>query len=616
VHRIIKAVSLQVLTRTTIRKTTYLILLQMKKIYSIICCLILSFQIFSQGSTCATAQALNTNGCTNGNDDGLCSWTSPGSGVVNPACGTGPFPGGNGQGWYTITTSATATSWVFEAKKVTGGGTNPINDPAFQLYSGTCAGLTLISCYNSDAGSGTDEKEVLALAPSTTYYIRVFDADGSMVCSGGGRNYQWSVCFYDFEPGDDCDNAIPVTLSSTCGYSTYNSAGFIRSDEANPTCGSGSTAADMWFQFTTDATGTVAVDLTPGSITDSGMEIYSGACGALTSVGCNDDKGFLPNYPNGLMSRLEGTLTPSTSYYARVWQEGGGTGTFDACFRLRPTPSYDACGSPMPLALGTTYPVTNWGSSISVITDPASPSACNGSLDNSVWFSFTTAAAGDYTVDVFNQLCSQGKGMQVDIGTWTGGSCVSANWSSLSCQNPGDCNDITYNVSGLAAATTYYIFADGWGAMGEDVEFDILVNPVVALPVELIKFTGKPFERFNMISWQTNSEVNNDYFLIEKSIDGDNFTQVAQVMSKGNGDVLTDYAVQDYTQDELVYYRLIQVDFDGKTKYSQPISVFRADSYSDADLLKIVNMVGQEVTEEYEGLKIYCFSDGTSLKMW
>jgi hypothetical protein len=587
----------------------------MKKLLSIFCCLFFLSATYSQGNTCATAQALNTNGCTNGNDDGFCSWTAPGGGVVNPACGTGPFPGSNGQGWYTITTSATATSWVFEAKKVTGGGTNPINDPAFQLYSGSCGALTLVSCYNSNAGSGTDEKVVLALAPSTTYYIRVFDADGSMVCSGGGRNYQWSVCFYDFKPGDDCNNAIPVTLSSVCGYTTYNSAGLIRSDEANPTCGSGSTAQDMWFQFTTDATGTVAVDLTPGTITDSGLEIYSGACGALTSVGCNDDKGLTPTYPNALMSRLEGTLTPSTSYYARVWREGGGTGTFNACFRLRPTPSYDACGSAMPLTLGTTYPVTNWGSTINLGTDPPS-SACNGSIDNSVWFSFTTAAAGDYTVDVFNQICSQGKGVQVDVGTWSGGSCVSANWTSTACQNNGNCNNLTINLTALPAATTYYVYVDGWGAMGEDVEFNILVNPVVALPITLSKFNGKAFEKFNFVCWETSNEVNNDYFILEKSNDGDNYEEMSRINSKGNGNSLTNYSFQDNTTENLVYYRLIQVDFNGKTTYSQPISVYRTEAFSNATLIRIVNMLGQEVTSDYQGLKIYSFSDGTIFKTW
>lgn len=563
-----------------------------------------STNYFSQGSTCATAQALNVNGCTNGTDDGFCStWTAPGGGIVNPACSSAPGATA-GQGWYTITTSATSTSWTFEVKKATGGGSSPITNPAFQLYSGACGSLTYINCYDNDNGSGNDEKEVLSLSASTTYYIRVYDDDGAMVCAGGGKNYQWSVCFFDYEPGDDCNNAIPVTLASTCGYTTYSNVNFIESDELDPSCASGTTAEDIWFKFTTDATGRVAVDLRPGTITDTGLEIYSGACNSLISVGCSDDKGISPTYPNAYSARLEGTLSASTQYYARAWKNGGGTGNFEACFRLWPTLSNDACASATPLTLSTSYPMTNWAGTVSAITDPAT-SACNGSLDNSVWFSFTTTIAGNYIVDLTSINCSQGKGLQVDVGKWSAASCVSANWVSNVCANPGTCGNMSLTTSALTAATTYYVFVDGWGAMGEDAEFNIMVTPPIPLPIELLSFDCEwDSDRIKLL-WSTATEENNDYFTIEKSLDGENWYIVSTIKGGGNSMSLMDYEYIDInTSQGTVYYRLSQTDYDGKKETFDITSCYH-NIECDAILnTKYYNLLGQEIDGNYKGAVI------------
>jgi len=527
------------------------------------------------------------------------SWTASGGGIVNPACASAPT-GTASQYWVTVTTSATATSWAFEVKRVGWA----LTDPAFQVYSGACGALTLQGCYNT-SGAGSNEKATLTLSPSTTYFIRVFDADGSVDCSGGGRNYQFSTCFYDYKVGDDCSNAIPVTLSDYCGYTTYSNAGLIRSDKPNPSCGNGSTAQDMWFTFTTDATGTVAVDLRPGTITDSGMEIYSGTCGSLVSVGCSDDKGLAPTYPNALMSRLQGALTPNTQYYVRVWRWGGGTGTFEACFRKRPNLTNDICSTPMSLALSTTYQVTNWGSTINTATDPAT-GACNGSLDNSVWFSFTTTIAGDYTIDLTNQMCSQGTGVQMNVGRWTGASCVSANWTSVTCTNSGNCNNSTTTLTGLLASTTYFIFIDGWGAMEEDVDFNIRVTPPVPLPITLIKFECESIGDNNIIlNWVTASEINNDYFILESSRDGYNWHMLAKVNGSGNSTETRNYSyVDDNGGYGVTYYRLTQVDYDGKSETFNIVSCLKDDNKGEIKTIKFYDILGQEINKPSGGLFI------------
>ena len=89
------------------------------------------------------------------------------------------------------------------------------------------------------------------------------------------------------------------------------------------------------------------------------------------------------------------------------------------------------------------------------------------------------------------------------------------------------------------------------------------------LPVVLTKFETNCQEDNSIeIVWQTASEQNSDYFLLEKSIDGIEWWLLKEVKSAGNSTESIDYSVVDYQKmaDKNVYYRLTQVDFDGTAK--------------------------------------------------
>jgi hypothetical protein len=62
------------------------------------------------------------------------------------------------------------------------------------------------------------------------------------------------------------------------------------------------------------------------------------------------------------------------------------------------------------------------------------------------------------------------------------------------------------------------------------------------------------------------------------------------------------------------YYRLKQTDFDGKFEYSKLISV--NNSEVEKSIVSIVNAMGQEVSENDTGLKIFVYSDGTTEKKY
>ena len=99
------------------------------------------------------------------------------------------------------------------------------------------------------------------------------------------------------------------------------------------------------------------------------------------------------------------------------------------------------------------------------------------------------------------------------------------------------------------------------------------------LPIELISFTATLEDRAVVLSWKTASELNNDYFTIERSWDGLRFDSLVSVAGAGTSNVKKEYsAVDGHPYGGLSYYRLKQTDYDGATSYSNVIAVRRPES--------------------------------------
>ncbi|MEM6725683.1 MAG: T9SS type A sorting domain-containing protein, partial [Bacteroidota bacterium] len=97
--------------------------------------------------------------------------------------------------------------------------------------------------------------------------------------------------------------------------------------------------------------------------------------------------------------------------------------------------------------------------------------------------------------------------------------------------------------------------------------FACLVN----LPIELISFEAEAQDNFTTyLEWETLTELNNDYFTIERSFDGRNFEAILQVEGAGNSQQTLWYeAIDPSPQIGINYYRLKQTDFDGTYSYSE-----------------------------------------------
>jgi hypothetical protein len=125
-----------------------------------------------------------------------------------------------------------------------------------------------------------------------------------------------------------------------------------------------------------------------------------------------------------------------------------------------------------------------------------------------------------------------------------------------------------------------------------------LSNP---LPIELISFTAEPINNTVQLNWITASELNNDHFTIQRSTDGKEFEDLAQVKGAGTTSEETRYSyVDENPGSDSLYYRLMQTDIDGNSTSSNVVRVVSGEVNS---LIGFPNPVriGNTVTFNYTG---------------
>jgi len=94
------------------------------------------------------------------------------------------------------------------------------------------------------------------------------------------------------------------------------------------------------------------------------------------------------------------------------------------------------------------------------------------------------------------------------------------------------------------------------------------------LPVTLLNFSAKRSGSSVLLNWATATELNNDHFTIERSIDGNNFEAIGVVAGNGNSSSVIPYTYTDFnTPLSKVYYRLVQYDLDGTASYSSIVTI-------------------------------------------
>lgn len=103
---------------------------------------------------------------------------------------------------------------------------------------------------------------------------------------------------------------------------------------------------------------------------------------------------------------------------------------------------------------------------------------------------------------------------------------------------------------------------------------NIYIAGQTSLPVKLLAFNATARDNYVLVDWQASNETNSKYYVVERSADGRNFATLETVNDRGNTGSINYYSITDVQPFEgTSYYRLKQVDADGKYTYSETRTV-------------------------------------------
>ena len=124
------------------------------------------------------------------------------------------------------------------------------------------------------------------------------------------------------------------------------------------------------------------------------------------------------------------------------------------------------------------------------------------------------------------------------------------------------------------------------------------------LPIKLKSFKAFSTSKGVQVDWTTASEINNDNFSIQRSLDGINFIELGKVRGAGNSTILINYSFTDeHPNNGTSYYRLKQTDYDGKSETFNPVSVNLKEKLSEVKPVHIYpNPFSDVFTAEFESV--------------
>ena len=360
--------------------------------------------------------------------------------------------------------------------------------------------------------------------------------------------------------GTSCNTAIALTLDGVCRDYTISS-----SVDDHALCPGTGDHPVTFFRFTTNASADpVLLDINAPGSTQAEIAFYTG-CGASNPQGFQSQSSMCFTDGEGLWAPAETfTLAANTTYYIRILTTV--TGTISICGRNN-VPTNNTCAGAR--TIGTT-PISDHNANHKPWYDGTPAWLCAWTLENTAFYEYTVQSTGISTVSIENIACDNrntGSDVGFQIGFFTG-TCASLVPESCS---EGAGSIVVATNNSLAAGTRVTVAIDG--ILGANCSYNIRATNAVLLSVKWKHFTGWKDGNKNRLRWSTSQEVNNDFFEIQRSLDGVTFSTIGKVDGSRNSNELKEYKFEDADASGTLFYRIRQVSTDGNENFSNVIKL-------------------------------------------
>ena len=201
-----------------------------------------------------------------------------------------------------------------------------MGDAVMAMYYGTKDSLKLYRCSNNE-GPNYLQPEIVVNDTSMsldTVYVMLWKY-------GSVHSGSFGICCFepDIPKNLDCIHAEELPVNPSCNYKRFTNEYAETSGDGLPTCGAYS-GTDVWFKFQVPNSGKFTVDSRYVSHSDMAMSLYTGTCGALTQLKCDDNS----SSNSGNMPRIvvNDTNLANQVLYLQFWRRNSiNGGLFDLC---------------------------------------------------------------------------------------------------------------------------------------------------------------------------------------------------------------------------------------------------------------------------------------------
>ncbi len=353
-------------------------------------------------------------------------------------------------------------------------------------------------------------------------------------CNGNENNSQW----YTFTVGGA--GTVGLNVDPTTNYAVADCAGSPSSIE----CQGGDDYDFMFLNL--GASGTCPT-------TSAGATFVGGSTVGCDFSGCTGNTGFSVNVTDFGINYSTNTTANQVCNQADLCS------SFGPSTNCSTSPAWNEVATLPTLVAGNTY---------AIMLQNYSGSAAGVSMDYIGTALFGPQAAFSITNSCFtDNIISVAATYPNSVAGWS----FVWSWGDGSGTTTGTTATHTYAVS--AGYTISLTVTDPLGCTATQI-----ISTTCALPIELLSFEGEEMDGDVHLTWTTASETNNDYFTVEKSIDGIVYQNIGSIEAIGNSSVINNYSLIDPSPYQgRNYYRLRQTDIDGRYVTYDPIMFNNVD---------------------------------------